>query len=149
MFELDIRPLQLDERAKWQPLWDGYQRFYKSDLGPQMADLLWRRLHDPHEPMFLLGAFNGDNLLGIVHYIFHRSCWLENDSCYLQDLFTVPESRGKGVARSLIDAVAERAHEHGSSKVHWLTHETNATARRLYDHVAMSTGFIQYRLDLG
>ena len=84
-------------------------------------------------------------LIGIVHYLFHRSTWTTGDYCYLQDLFTVPEARRSGAGRALIEAVVERARAAGASRVYWLTHETNGTARSLYDQVADRSGFIQYR----
>lgn len=142
-----IRPLRADERSKWDPLWLGYQRFYKTDIPAQVTDLTWARFHDPAEPVHLLGAFGDDaeTLLGIVHYIFHRSCWTAGPYCYLQDLFTVPEARGKGIGRALIEAVYARADEAGASRVWWLTQETNYAGRILYDQVADQPGFIQYR----
>jgi GNAT superfamily N-acetyltransferase len=142
---IEIRPLRPDERDAWEPLWQGYLTFYESSLAPEVTAETWRRLHDPSEPMHVLGAFLGGRLVGIVHYLFHRTTWAIGDYCYLQDLFTGPEARGKGAGRGLIEAVVERAKAAGASRVYWLTHETNATARALYDQVADRSGFIQYR----
>lgn len=104
---------------------------------------------DPDEPMFVLGAFDASGaLIGIVHAIYHRSCWTEAPYCYLQDLFTAPDARGQGAGAALIEAVYERARRDGASRVYWLTHETNTTARALYDRLANNAGFIQYRKDL-
>jgi GNAT superfamily N-acetyltransferase len=145
---IEIRPIRPDERADWEPLWQGYLTFYESSVAPEVTDETWSRLHDPAEPMHVLGAFLDGRLIGIVHYLFHRSTWTLGDYCYLQDLFTVPEARGKGAGRALIEAVVERARAEGASRVYWLTHETNATARALYDKVADRAGFIQYRRTL-
>ena len=81
-----------------------------------------------------------------MHYIFHRTCWAEADNCYLQDLFTDEASRGLGVGATLIEAVRQAAAARGVTNVYWMTHETNARARRLYDRVARRTGFIEYDL---
>jgi GNAT superfamily N-acetyltransferase len=140
-----IRPLRPDERAAWEPLWQGYLAFYGASVPPETTATTWSRLHDPAESMHGLGAFSGSDLLGIVHYIFHRSTWTTGDYCYLQDLFTAEPARGKGAGRALIEAVCDRAREAGASRVYWLTHETNAPARALYDRVADRSGFIQYR----
>lgn len=142
---LAIRRLGADDRGAWEPLWQGYLTFYKATLAPDMTDLTWNRFHDPAEPMFVLGAFAGENLLGIVHYIYHRSTWTAGPYCYLQDLFTSEAARGRGVGRALIEAVYAQAKADGASRVYWLTHETNATAQTLYERVASRTGFIQYR----
>jgi GNAT superfamily N-acetyltransferase len=142
---IDVRPLRRDEREAWGPLWAGYLEFYETSVAPDVTDETWRRLHDPAEPMHVLGAFIDGRLIGIVHYLFHRSTWTVGDYCYLQDLFTVVDARGLGAGRALIEEVYERARAEGASRVYWLTHETNTTARALYDKVADRPGFIQYR----
>jgi GNAT superfamily N-acetyltransferase len=143
--DVTIRPLRRDERADWEPLWKGYQAFYKVVIPDETSAVTWARLHDPDEPMGALGAYLDGKLCGIVHYIFHRSCWSVGDYCYLQDLFVAEGVRNRGLGRALILAVEERARAGGASRVHWLTHETNSDARALYDKLAERPGFIQYR----
>ena len=145
---VEIVPLEDRHKPEWLPLWKGYQRFYEVDIDGETTDLTWRRLMDPSEPMFVLGACVDGRLVGIVHFLFHRSTWTTGDYCYLQDLFTAPDARGAGVGRALIAAVCERATSQGASRVYWLTREDNATAIALYDKVALRTGFIQYRIGL-
>jgi GNAT superfamily N-acetyltransferase len=140
-----IRSLAPADRAAWEPLWAGYLTFYGASVAPAVTDATWTRLMDAGEPMHALGAEDDGRLVGIVHYIFHRSTWTTGDYCYLQDLFTLAESRGRGIGRALIEAVYARAQEAGASRVHWLTQESNATARALYDTLADRPGFIQYR----
>jgi GNAT superfamily N-acetyltransferase len=146
---IEIRPVGKGERAAWEPLWAGYLTFYKATLPTGQSDLTWQRLHDPAEPMHLLGAYVDGKLQGIVHYLFHRSTWTDGNYCYLQDLFVAEGGRNHGLGRALIDAVYGRAVEAGASRVYWLTHESNDTARALYDKVADRSGFIQYRKMLG
>lgn len=145
---ISIRPLQSDDRAGWEPLWKGYQSFYKVDLPAATTDVTFARLLDPSEPMHCLVATEGATIIGIVHFIFHRSTWTPGDYCYLQDLFTSAAARGKGVGRALIEGVVARAKEQGASRVYWLTHETNTQAMILYDQVAQKPGFLQYRIAL-
>lgn len=140
-----IRAIRADGRADWEPLWQGYQAFYKVVISEPTTAMTWARLHDPAEPMEVLGAYMGDRLCGIVHYLFHRSCWTIGDYCYLQDLFVAEGVRNLGLGRALILAVEERARAAGASRVYWLTHETNTDARALYDRLAERSGFIQYR----
>ncbi|HKF73469.1 MAG TPA: GNAT family N-acetyltransferase [Stellaceae bacterium] len=144
-----IRPLARADFDAWLPLWDGYNKFY-GRFGPtalpiEITRTTWARFFDAYEPVHALVAENEGKLVGLVHYLFHRSTTLIEPNCYLQDLFTDERTRGKGVGRALIEAVYERARVAGCSRVYWLTHETNATARRLYDQVAENTGFIVYR----
>jgi GNAT superfamily N-acetyltransferase len=143
--KIEIRPIGKDERAGWELLWQGYLQFYESKQTPDETDATWLRIHDPAEPMHALGAHAGGKLLGIVHYLFHRSFWTVGNYCYLQDLFVSDKSRGAGIGRALIEAVYERARASGASRVYWLTQEGNTTARALYDKVAERSGFIQYR----
>jgi GNAT superfamily N-acetyltransferase len=140
-----IRPVGKGERTAWEPLWKGYQTFYEVALPSEVTDKAWERLHDPAEPMFVLGAYAEGKLTGIVHYLFHRSMWTIGNYCYLQDLFVAEEARGLGLGRALIEAVYEAARDAGASRVYWLTQESNKTARALYDKLAERSGFIQYR----
>jgi GNAT superfamily N-acetyltransferase len=140
-----IRPVRADERAAWEPLWKGYQTFYEVALSQETTAATWARLHDPAEPMHVLGAYVEGTLSGIAHYLFHRSCWSVGNYCYLQDLFVAAHARNLGLGRALIAAVEREARAAGASRIYWLTHETNTSARALYDQVADRSGFIQYR----
>lgn len=95
--------------------------------------------------MFALVAEKDGNLVGLAHYLFHRNTAMINDACYLQDLFTAPDARGKGVGKSLIKAVYEKAKKHGLTRVYWQTHESNETAKSLYNKVSDYSGFVVYR----
>jgi GNAT superfamily N-acetyltransferase len=140
-----IRPLVPADQEAWRPLWQGYLAFYKATLDPAVTDVTWQRFHDAKEPMYALGAFEAEELVGIVHCVKHRATWTDGWYLYLEDLFTQPEARGRGVGRALIEAVYEMADEVGAARVYWHTHETNAAGRALYDKVGHNAGFLQYR----
>lgn len=142
---MNIRISTEQDYAQWLPLWQGYQTFYKTSLTEAVTQTTWARFLDPAEPMHCAGAEQDCVLVGMVHYIFHRSCWTAGDYVNLQDLFASPELRGKGVGRALIDYVYTAAEAKGASRVHWLTHETNTDAMHLYDKIADKSGFVQYR----
>ena len=147
--DLTIRFVTREDYAQWLPLWDGYNAFYgrsgPTALAPEITAMTWSRFFDAYEPVHALVADSGGQLVGLVHYLFHRTTTAIAPNCYLQDLFTAEAARGKGVGRALIEAVSQRGKEAGSTRVYWLTHHTNATARRLYDQVAEDSGFIVYR----
>lgn len=144
-----VRPVERDDHEQWLPLWNGYNAFYRRS-GPtallgDVTETTWRRFFDAYEPVNALVAEQNGQLLGLVHFIFHRSTTSIAPTCYLQDLFTNEAARGKGIGRALIEGVYERAKAAGAPRVYWLTHETNTTAMHLYDKVAERSGFLQYR----
>ena len=147
--EFLIRPIQQADFPQWKSLWDGYNAFYGREGSTALPDATtqttWSRFFDGDEPMHALVAEQAGQLLGLVHFLFHRSTISITPTCYLQDLFTHESARGKGIGRSLIEEVYKLAHQAGSSRVYWLTHETNETAMKLYDKVAEKSGFIVYR----
>jgi GNAT superfamily N-acetyltransferase len=150
---LHIRPIRPTDRPAWQPLWDGYNAFYgragETALPTAITDTTWARFFDAGEPVHALVAADAHGaLLGLVHYLFHRSTTRIELTCYLQDLFTAPEARGRGVGRALIEAVYAAAREAGVKRVYWQTHTTNAAGRALYDRVARHHGFIVYAHDV-
>jgi GNAT superfamily N-acetyltransferase len=144
-----VRAVTRDDFPGWKPLWDGYNAFYgrsgPTALADEITRMTWSRFFDAYEPVHALVAEAEGRLLGLVHYLFHRSTIQIAPICYLQDLFTLEEARGRGVGRVLIEAVYQRAREAGSPRVYWQTHETNHTAMRLYDQVAEKSGFLVYR----
>jgi GNAT superfamily N-acetyltransferase len=137
---------------RWLPLWHGYNAFYGREgptaLSEDVTRTTWSRFLDPREPMHALVAEEGGRLVGMAHYLFHRTTIAKSDTCYLQDLFADSTMRRRGVGAALIEAVAERARDAGAARLYWHTHESNATARRLYDRLAERSGFIVYRSDV-
>jgi GNAT superfamily N-acetyltransferase len=143
---LTISPLLPTDRDSWQRLFAGYNLFYGRTMPNEFYDHAWERFQRDEE-IHALGARVDGELIGLAHFLTHPSTTAA-DSCYLQDLFTAPEARGRGAARLLIAAVTEWAKERGCSRVYWATQSSNATARRLYDQVAENRGFILYSIPL-
>jgi GNAT superfamily N-acetyltransferase len=144
-----VRPVLHEDFAAWKILWDGYNAFYgrqgPTALPNEITQVTWARFFDAAEPVHALVAVRSGELLGLAHYLFHRSTNQIGLTCYLQDLFTHQEARGQGIGRALIEAVYERARAGGAQRVYWHTHETNVVARRLYDQVAEDSRFVVYR----
>ena len=145
----EIRAISTQDHPAWLPLWRGYQAFYKVDIPDAVTQSTWSRMLDSSEPVHGALAIVAGKTVGLVHFLFHRSTWTVGDVCYLQDLFVAPEVRGRGIGERLIAHVYEQAHAAGAPEVYWLTHETNATAMKLYDRVADRAGFVQYSKTLG
>jgi GNAT superfamily N-acetyltransferase len=144
MTEIAIRDVTEADHAAWLPLWRAYQVFYKVDLPEAATRTLWARMLDPAEPVHGALAWAGGEAIGVAHWLMHRSTWMVEDICYLNDLFVAPERRGGGGGGRLIEHVYAAAQAAGCSRVYWLTHETNTTAQALYNRIATKTGFIHY-----
>ena len=146
---LSVRAVERSDFDRWLPLWDGYNAFYgrsgPTALAADVTRMTWSRFFDSYEPVHALVAERGQELLGLVHYIFHRTTIAIEPTCYLQDLFISAQARGEGVGTALINGVYEQARLAGAHRVYWQTHETNHTAMRLYDKVADRSGFLVYR----
>ncbi len=149
---LMVRAAEAGDHAAWRPLWDGYNAFYGREgataLPEHVTSSTWARLLDPAEPMFALVAERDGAVVGLAHYLFHRSMTRVENVCYLSDLFTRPAERGRGVGRALIEAVYDAARAAGASRVYWQTQSANAAGRALYDKVARHAGFIVYAHEL-
>ncbi len=147
-----IRSAEKRDFAHWKVLWDGYNAFYgrkgPTALPEAVTNMTWSRFFDGYEPMQALVAEDSGQLIGLAHFLFHRTTISVESICYLQDLFTREDARGKGVGRALIEEIYRRAKYAGCGRVYWHTHETNATAMRLYDQVAEKSGFLVYRKSL-
>ncbi len=141
-----VSALVPDDRPAWQELFEGYNTFYERTLPATAYDHAWSRFATG-DRIHALGARLDGRLAGIAHFLVHASTTAP-DACYLQDLFTAPDVRGRGVARALITAVENWARDQGCARVYWHTQADNHTARRLYDQVAENRGFIQYVLPL-
>lgn len=147
-----IRPVARGDHADWRALWDGYNAFYGRSGATALADEItratWERFFDPAEPVHAAVAEAAGRVVGLAHFVFHRSTTRLRDVCYLQDLFTAPDMRGSGVGRRLIEAVYDAARAAGSSRVYWQTQAHNEAGRALYDKVARHLGFIVYSHEL-
>ncbi|WP_288441725.1 GNAT family N-acetyltransferase [uncultured Pseudomonas sp.] len=148
MANVTLRPVSPQDHAAWLALWQNYLRFYQTELAEEVSLSTWQRLLDPSEPTHSTLAWVDGKAVGMVNFIYHRSNWSIENSCYLQDLYVESSQRGLGIGRQLIEHVYATARAAGCIKVHWLTHETNATAISLYEQVAERPGFIQFRKGL-
>jgi GNAT superfamily N-acetyltransferase len=150
--DLHVRAVERGDYPAWRILWDGYNAFYGRSGATALAEAItaatWERFFEPAEPVRCLVAQGQGQVVGLTHYILHRSTTRLRDVCYLQDLFTLARLRGQGIGRALIQAVYAAATEAGCSRVYWQTQLTNAAGRTLYDQVARHEGFIVYTHEL-
>ena len=145
MFSGIVRPLAAADKPAWLPVWAGYLEFYQATLPSDITETTFARLTGAAEDMFGLVAEQDGRMIGLAHCIVHRSTWARGNYVYLNDLFVTPDVRKSGAGRALIEAIYARADAMGAERVYWLTHESNATARKLYDSIAVNDGFLEYR----
>jgi GNAT superfamily N-acetyltransferase len=139
---ISVSRLAPEDRPAREQLFSGYDAFYGRAWPAERYDNAWRDVRRA-DRVHALGARLDGRLVGIAHFLNHAST-TSPDVCYLEDLFTAVDARGKGVARALIGATEAWARQHGCDRLYWHTRQDNHTARRLYDQVAENRGFIQY-----
>ena len=140
-----IRKLSDDDFINWKILWKQYLEFYKASVEDKVYEITFKRLISSNrltQNAFI--AEQDDEIVGLVHFIYHPHNWKIEDVCYLQDLFVLKTVRGTGVARALIESVYLSADRNETSTVYWLTQDFNESARKLYDNIGSVTSFIKY-----
>ncbi|ROS03980.1 acetyltransferase (GNAT) family protein [Raoultella terrigena] len=137
-----------NDYPQWFALWKNYQTFYRVDIAESTSLLTWNRFFNPIEPVYCAMAKENGTVVGLVHYLFHRSTWADTDYCYLEDLFVSADVRGKQIGKRLIEHVQRQARKRHCAHLYWHTHETNLRGQRLYDWIASKSGMIEYRMPL-
>ncbi|EMQ4811913.1 GNAT family N-acetyltransferase [Citrobacter freundii] len=146
MHAVTIESAEQKDYASWLPLWINYQTFYRTIISDEVTKLTWERFFTPSEPVYCAVAKYDGKIVGLVHYLFHRSTWAESNYCYLEDLFVSEDVRGQHIGKQLIEYVQQQAKKNHASRLYWHTHETNLRGQRLYDWVAKKSGMIEYRM---
>lgn len=142
--ELSIRPAAAGDEAAWRALWRGYCNFYESTVSEEVTAFTWRRILDAASPVSCAVAQAGGRVVGFANYVVHENTWEMKPVCYLEDLFTSPEARGTGAGKALIGWLQDGLAREGWSRLYWVTHRDNATARRLYDRFSKADEFVRY-----
>jgi len=144
---MTTRRIAAKDKAAWLSLFKGYNDFYAASVPAEVVDTLWQRLMRaaPGDHIGIVAVDAEDRPIGLAHILFHASSWSIAPDCYLEDLYVDPATRKAGIGRALIEAVYAEADARGARRTYWMTQETNATARRLYDQVAKKSDFVQYR----
>jgi GNAT superfamily N-acetyltransferase len=145
---ITVSPLVPADHDEWLPLWQDYLTFYETELSSEVTATSFSRLVEQDGMYAAIARDDDDRAVGFVHWTTHASTWNPLGYCYLEDLFVAPQARGGGVGQALIRHVRDWAEEAGCGKVYWLTQESNAVARAMYDRVAQATGFTHYEIPI-
>lgn len=146
---ITIRPVDIEDEARWAELYEAYASFYKIAQTAAMRDRVWGWIHDPgHEVEGLVAVDGQGGIVGIAHFRPYARPLTATIGGFLDDLFVEPAARGSGAARALIEAVAAIGRERGWSILRWITADDNYRARSLYDRVATRASWITYDMKL-
>jgi ribosomal protein S18 acetylase RimI-like enzyme len=75
---------------------------------------------------------------GLALLRFRPSLWSEALECYLAELYVVPDRRGRGLGRALMDAAIEYARARGADRMDLGTSEDDVAARGLYESLGFT-----------
>ena len=124
-----------DAKAIGQLLHDFNREFDEPTPGPQTVAERVRSLLTAGEMTVLLGGAGPD---GLAVLRFRPALWTEGLECYLEELYVVPERRGRGLGRALMEAALDVARREGADEMHLGTSEDDVAARALYESLGFS-----------
>lgn len=102
---------------------------------PEWLAARMRTLLADGETVVLVG---GDGPDGLAVLRFRPAIWAEGLECYLAELYVVPDRRGHGLGRALMNAAIELAREAGAAWMELGTSDADVVARTLYESLGFS-----------
>lgn len=142
-----VRPLAPTDETRWRVLFREYRTFYKLPESEDIVSRAWGWFMDPrHECKALVAEAHGE-ILGFAHHRRFSSPYTGTTGLFLDDLFTDPTARGRGVGRALIERLTEMAAAEGRAVVQWVTAEDNHRAQALYNTLATRTNWVTYEAE--
>ena len=95
-------------------------------------DSIRRTLFGDNPAAEVIFAYSGDDPVGFALFFHNYSTFLAQRGLYLEDLFVIPEARGKGVGYALLSALAKIAVERNCGRLEWAVLEWNQLAIDFY-----------------
>jgi GNAT superfamily N-acetyltransferase len=125
-----------DAEAIARLLHDFNREFDEATPGPAFLAQRVRDLLAAGEIRVLLGG--GAEPLGLALLRFRPALWADGLDCYLEELYVVPDRRGHGLGRALMEAAIELARERGAVRMDLGTGEGDVAARALYESLGFT-----------
>ena len=141
-----IRNLEIKDFENWSKLYKSYADFYKVPMNMIILDTLWNWIHDVNHIVNGFCYEFDSNIVGIAHYRTMPRPIKGQYIGFLDDLFVDPEFRGKKIAQKLIYHLKSLSKANNWNGIRWITHSSNENAKKLYDKIAINTGFELYEL---
>jgi GNAT superfamily N-acetyltransferase len=139
-----IRPALPADEAAWRKLWRGYCDFNAVKVADTVSSRTWSRILDPDSGVLCIVAEVDGTVVGFANCVIHENTWEMQPVCYLEDLFVQVNLRGQGAGKALIEWLRNAMRAEGWSRLYWVTHSDNSTARRLYDQFTHADGMVRY-----
>lgn len=136
--DLIVRPLLPDDFAQWLALWNENNQ---GQINDAVTKETWARIHHEGYPVFGIGAFEGEALAGILHYVLHPTTGSIQLVGYMQDLYVAPDFRQKGIARRLVEKLNDIGKEQKLTRIYWLAEAENKAAQALYKNLGVKLNF--------
>jgi GNAT superfamily N-acetyltransferase len=133
---IEVRQATVDDTAAVGRLLDAFNREY-DDFTPG-PEALAERLRELLGGDDLAVLVVGEGPEGLAVLRFRPSLWSRALECYLAELYVVPERRGQGLGRALMEAAIEYARGHGADWMELGTSEDDVAARALYERFGFS-----------
>jgi len=143
-----VRPAESADENQWRELFLAYGVFYGRSFENDAVSRVWGWLMDDTHSVSGWVAHDGDTLLGIAHLRHQEDTFAAGSSWFLDDLFTSPDARGRGVATAIIGALKGFVGENGGGLLRWITDADNAQAQRLCDTLATRTSWVVYEQEI-
>ena len=148
--EATVRPAGAEDREAFLTMWEDFVSLDPDEPGDRgMGAANWDRVMDDCNPLQAMIAIDAEGTpRAFVLYLEFPFTWSVGNICYLQDIYVQPASRGKGLARMLINTLSDIGRERGWFKVFWMTQHDNFVAQGLYDKIAERKNYIRYDLPI-
>jgi ribosomal protein S18 acetylase RimI-like enzyme len=134
--DLAVRRAEVaDAEAIGRLLHDFNTEFADHTPGPRALAERLMELVSSGETAVLLGGAGPD---GLAVLRFRPGIWSNALECYLAELYVVPERRGQGLGRALMEAAMELARREGADRMDLGTSHDDVAARGLYESLGFS-----------
>ncbi len=128
----------------WLALYQKYAVDVKTTVDRDIARIVWAWFIDPHHPAKCVLVAGEEAVVGFAHFRSFPRTLNGNEAGYIDDLYVSPDHRGSGLARAVIEHVADIGARRRWSHLRWVVFEDNERARGLYDQIAERSDLLTY-----
>lgn len=149
---MQIRPAEPSDAPRILVLIEALALYEKEPDAVEVdAETLAAQLASDRPPFECVLALDGGEAVGFALFFQTYSTWRGLPGMWLEDLFVVPESRGRGVGKALLSHLAALATERGYGRLEWSVLDWNEPAIRFYKSLGATAmdDWTTHRVDRG